>query len=672
MRFLDLTLYNFKPYYGEEKILLFDRTRSDKPMTLNIGPTGHGKTSISEGLMWCLFGERYGPGSQWESWVNELCIEVAEEQEKEDVEIFVKLHGEIDGEEYDIVRTATYNIKEKQRKDKSKLRILKKGKPIKEDPDGFVNKHFVTVDLMKYFVFDADDLLDLFENNQERTIKDNINKILNVEILDKMISALETASNIYNHEIQMIEEKLPSATASELKQAREDKRKKEDAIVDLNKKIEKLKKKQKKLFSKSPTGMMKEFSELVDKREKLRENVRKLNEEFLDHKCEDTDLSANLHLVFLVVVLKSISQQVQEEKPSKTRFEASLDIIRSVVNGHCEGIAFPNTGNIALIKTLDSISSDSLMDLDILDFPESEANGRRFAVYPTIKENRERGARFRTTFLKYKEEMDSMMSALVKTRNRIDQIGDNEKNKALKKKYDAFMELDVEIEEMKRRIKDIKGKLKNTKERINDLQNKLKLGKQQKERIKLYEERRKASRSLVKFVRKTKERFMSRLLKDVNNTASDLLRKIVKDSNRFHSIEVTPDYEMIIKKIDGGALEEDQINKGNLQIALMSFFLALSEHIGREIPYVIDDPLMRFDPGHDKRLVTQLGRGKKQIVMHLIPGKEYTPESYEWLNEFINTQNWIARDKYGRYATRRSEVTEMPPSSLIEYKIDDL
>ena len=79
---------------------------------------------------------------------------------------------------------------------------------------------------------------------------------------------------------------------------------------------------------------------------------------------------------------------------------------------------------------------------------------------------------------------------------------------------------------------------------------------------------------------------------------------------------------------------------------MLSFFLGLSQFLEKGIPYVIDNPLIRLDPGHDKRLIDQLNKSNNQIILHLIPGKEYTSENYKWLKHNLNTQNWIYRNIY--------------------------
>jgi len=146
--------------------------------------------------------------------------------------------------------------------------------------------------------------------------------------------------------------------------------------------------------------------------------------------------------------------------------------------------------------------------------------------------------------------------------------------------------------------------------------------------------------------KKTREDFLDDLLSYVNKAASEFLRGTVKETNRFHSIEIDSNYKFKVKQKNDKPLEEKQINRGNLQISMMSFFFGLSKFLGKEIPYVIDDPLLRLDPGHDKRLIEQLSKTNDQLIFHMIPGKEYTTDSFNWLKPYINIQNWLYREKY--------------------------
>ena len=54
MNIKDLTLQNFRPYYGTVKMEF--PTSDEAPICLVHGPNGYGKTSLLMALHWCLYG----------------------------------------------------------------------------------------------------------------------------------------------------------------------------------------------------------------------------------------------------------------------------------------------------------------------------------------------------------------------------------------------------------------------------------------------------------------------------------------------------------------------------------------------------------------------------------------------------------------------------------------
>jgi len=56
----------------------------------------------------------------------------------------------------------------------------------------------------------------------------------------------------------------------------------------------------------------------------------------------------------------------------------------------------------------------------------------------------------------------------------------------------------------------------------------------------------------------------------------------------------------------------------------------------------------------------------------MIPGREYTKDSYEWIKPYINTQNWInrKRETKRRFNKMTSSVDVMNPNKFVEFDID--
>jgi DNA repair exonuclease SbcCD ATPase subunit len=115
-------------------VILFDLSRKDRSITLNIGPNGNGKTSISKAVMWCLFGENYA--KDWEKMVNDLAIDYTKQSNQTEVEVKVTIDIEIDGDIHQIIRSGTYNLASGTKSDK--LSVLVNG-VVKPNSDDFIN-----------------------------------------------------------------------------------------------------------------------------------------------------------------------------------------------------------------------------------------------------------------------------------------------------------------------------------------------------------------------------------------------------------------------------------------------------------------------------------------------------------------------------------------------------
>lgn len=641
MKFIKLKLKNFKPYYDRpsepQEIVLFNEERKDKTITLNIGPTGNGKTSISEAILWCLYGDSYY--SNWEELVNTLSIEVANPKNENEVNISVELVLEMKREHYRLIRSGSYDISTGQKVEESELSILHNGKPI-SDSIGFIGIHFPTKTLMEYFVFDADDILKKFEENREGTIRDHINKFAGVEKLDELINSLEKVMGLYDEDISNIENQIHGDIADKIKEKEVDKAKKEGAITQLGGEIQDLRKEKQRLFKASPSDEVIKFSELVDKRDELEKKTLELNKRF-----KESNIISDMDLLLLECVIDDAIKKLNQKQATKEEFESSSTVIKSSLGENYSGIFFGKKENTHLIKEGARIWNEDLDDLEKLGLGSGE--GIKTHAIETFRDYEEQANKQKDTFGKYKKDFDTTMKELMKVRNKIKYIGETTKNRELKDKYEKFKKIEKQIVEKKNLQEEIKEEIEEEIEKeIKKLRDQLECDEEQEKEIRQIEEKKKATQILLDISKKAREEFLDDLLSYVNKAASEFLRGTVKDTDRFHSIEIDSNYKFKVKQKNGEALEERQINRGNLQISMMSFFFGLSKFLGKEIPYVIDDPLLRLDPGHDKRLIEQLSKTNDQLIFHMIPGKEYTTDSFNWLKLYINIQNWLYREKY--------------------------
>ena len=173
---------------------------------------------------------------------------------------------------------------------------------------------------------------------------------------------------------------------------------------------------------------------------------------------------------------------------------------------------------------------------------------------------------------------------------------------------------------------------------------------------------------------KTEKTFSGELITEVTDQASKIFLGVIKDAQvRYKGLKITDDYEIQILDLHGKPMSKtNQVNAADLELAYFSFLLSLPAYVKADIPYFIDNPFMRLDTGNEQRLLKQLLTLKQQIIVNLIPGREYNPNSYKWLGKRLNTQNWLEAEQATATSTMEHTVQNHPTNKVIEYKDEDL
>ena len=249
-------------------------------------------------------------------------------------------------------------------------------------------------------------------------------------------------------------------------------------------------------------------------------------------------------------------------------------------------------------------------------------------------------------FLDYKKQISKLKDEIVAYETRIEATGRNTKETELKEKVEEHSKYENLIRRNKKDLKDQKTLREEAEEDLASIEAKIKKASEHKDEINDLEKSLKFSKRLSEIIQKTKDEHLKDLLNNVNKSATSYLRNVTTDSQRFHRIEIDTDYEINIYTKDGFKLswDNDDINKGNAQTAILGFVVGVSEHIDKSLPFVMDNPLMRLDEDFEEGTVVELCKRTHQLILHLIPKKEYDDEVFnDIFKPRLNSQNFIHR-----------------------------
>ena len=216
---------NIGRFYGSDHSIVFSDS-PEKNITIIIGNSGRGKSTIHDMIYWCLYGEHKKSNEDEHQGldyglINSDALEKLSKGDSVTASVTLDLHDNTE-RKYGLTRylKATYNRDSKNRrfeplnnsKVQSGLDFEISAKLVMKDETGNmdnkknptvirneINKYFPQ-NLSDFFLFDGENLLKFGNNSSSKFIKDGITKISGLEILGSVSSsAKDTANNIQKY-----------------------------------------------------------------------------------------------------------------------------------------------------------------------------------------------------------------------------------------------------------------------------------------------------------------------------------------------------------------------------------------------------------------------------------------------------------------------------------------
>jgi len=664
MHFIKLKLTNFKPYFGSENIVTLSDESVRRLVTLNVGPTGNGKTSLSDAILWTLYGENHR--KDWKHWVNKLAIQIAGAGHQNEVPVSVELHVILDSKTYKISMRGVYDISTNSISE-TILNIEEGGSPLTK-PLELINENFPNNKLIKYFIFDSEQMINDYTQNPKDAIKDHLNKMTGIDALRQLLLSLDEIISSYESEkIEQISNS-PNFDIHKYESIISNQSMKKSSVGDRLKEISNWEDEQRKLYPSGISPSENNLKKILDTIQEAKINRENLADDFK----KDSELIENTHLIFLREILDKSIQKLNSTSTTKQEWDAALDVIKSTITGKFAGIYFDSEDPYLIDRGVELKESDkkNFEGLSLID-----GQGRKMDELAELNNQKNTADDVRQKIFDYRDQYNKLTSDITQARQELKVFGEKEDNTTIQNNVKSYQELEENIQDVKTNCREVEGEIKDLQNQLDDLEQKREKNKEIEEKISEINKKISRAEGIHSIVDETCRTFIEELLLEVTKNASKFFLDVIKDGHkRYSGIKIDSDYELNILDRDGRVMDKDtQVSAGTLQIGLMAFIYSLPAEF-QQIPYVIDNPLMRLDWGHQKRLVSALIDKGHQLVMHLIPGSEYSPTSYEWLAPNINTQNWIKKEPDVKHKTTEfiHSVQNKDSTSVIEFKPEDL
>jgi DNA sulfur modification protein DndD len=207
MKLLSLKLYNFRPFYGEHR-LLFAKTR-DRNITVIHGNNGSGKTAVLNAFTWVLYEKFTAALASPEQIVNRQALAAAKVGKT--VDCWVEVGFEHDGKQYRIKRSCQAR-KTKNGGEQSSSELFMQfcgddGRwsrlPSTQKPEDVI-VHILPRSLHQYFFFDGERIEQIWRADKRPEIAEATKKLLGVEAIDRAIKHLTQARRTLEEELSTI------------------------------------------------------------------------------------------------------------------------------------------------------------------------------------------------------------------------------------------------------------------------------------------------------------------------------------------------------------------------------------------------------------------------------------------------------------------------------------
>lgn len=660
MKITKITLNNFRLYLGANSIVLNNSLKA--PLSIISGLNGYGKTSFVDSIAWCLYGnlivqvddgyrkEIYHAGGYskfLKSQMNRTALSRKEES-KYSVEILfenVRLPGV---ESCQIVIKRIVDIISLKESLKIKIDGVKNQLTEEIGYEEFVNQYILPRELAKFFFFDSEKIVDLSDIEREdnkRSLFTAYSRVLGLNSYLELKGTLKSLINRLKKD-NLNESSLTELSVLEVKQKSLKERRIgiKNALLDIDQKIEKIKKNQ--LIRKSElrkVGLSVEAEEVDDIHAQLAhiKNIKKEKRELLnsylnytpfllgadllrsasDMLAENSEELQGENKLRLTLGKELISEidgyEFLKEKESlelKNRITEFFENMTKDQDGQNHFLSIENSTVKKINRLLTEITTSigTNLTLTIEEIKESYRIERKLNSKLSLYDKYSKSDTAGEKVFSFKESQDILEKRLI--------------DKGAKEQ-ELFI-IDRESTQVKNNINQI---LSNKKQKVAN-SNKIDLA----ERL---------CSEIDDYIRLLKEKRKSELEKTVLDTLNKLSHKkwitevLVDFSENLLNIQ--------LKGADGILIDKTRLSKGEQQMYASSILVSLIKQSSIEFPVIMDSPLQKLDRSHSKKFITGLYPllGSQIILLPLL-GKELLEDEYENIYRFIS-DTYLIENKSG-------------------------
>lgn len=711
--FIDsIELYNFRAYKGVNKVSF---EKNGKNVFLVAGNNGFGKTTFLTSLVWCLYGklmidvdekfrrdinDAQGYKNFAKANLNqESALLISEsgltnEDKKSiakngyrgtygkydtDSKYYVEIHiidvfiPAVPCSEITIRRTYDYYLEVENIEVLIDGRVNELAKEVGYDI--FINDFILSKDIAKFFLFDAEKIVNLAEIKsveEKRKLSTAYSEVLGIKKYEDIKRNLENLRIKFRKKegasVSQIKLNKLTADIEKIERSIEEKEKERTLAIDeiavLQTEKDSL---QEKLIREGNAMSVEELDRLKAGLEAIKEKDVKLKSQLRE--MLDIAPFAISGKLFCEAIAQSELEQSSKTKRAKAAdlADAMSQTRQSIIEG-ASNINLTSAQKELLVSIIESSFKTTMTQYNsesdetgvkvLLDFSAEEHNALK-SLYDNIRLS------YNITFRQLVKDIKNNTVFMQKTQRKISAAeyddGDAEIKKIRARKVEVeakLSDLELSSHKLSEEIGILNKDLSIKKKQLSEYLKLVRVEGMDKEKDAMAE---RLINELNAFLTLLKDKRKASLASKIKSEIDVLMHKT--DFIHSVSIDILDNIiEINLMDKEGNIINKEKLSKGEQQLYATAILKALVEESGISFPVFIDSPLQKFDSIHSKNIISKFyPTVSKQVVIFPLLGKELSPSEYDSLLPNVN-RAYVIQNQNGR-----SSFLLVDPKDIFKY-----
>ena len=635
MKISKIELDNFRQYYGNVDFE-FD-TDSKKNIAVIVGVNGAGKSNLYNAITWCLYGlEKHSEHKQGGlRRLNERRRHELKKNKYADVNVRITFEGTSPlrvERTQKFVKTADGFVVESS--EEHKVWYHEEGSwKISNQPTATVNAR-IPQGIRKFFFFDGERLDEFFKPGLEekRRVRDAVNDVAGVNIIDKTIKHLNTVERKLsknagkgNPELEIIQDKMRI-----LQDEMDDRGKHIESMEQHRSALEIEIEECNKILKDQP---VKEISEYQKDREELENDVRDMKDALLKKNLSRIDLVVDNGPYIFATKAYRESLEKLEEATEKGQLSSGIEtsfVKELLKNGECIcGTDIAHDGSTRA-RVEGFLKEDELAHLSLATGDLKWKLDTRAAAVSTTSELL---GEFGREIAGIKSKMEKKQIRLKEISERLKNVDTEEIGQAEVRRTDFVKQLEgskIKLAVEKSRQKEDKDGMKALKDDFNKQM-------RRHQQLAKIQDKLEFTNNALNVLQVIRDEYVSEVREKINANTDRYFKELIWKKKEFQGVTIDEDFEMMVRNKYGNNVKHD-LSAGERQILALSFMAALKDITGYNAPVLIDTPLARISRKNRDNIAESLPKYLKdtQLIL-LVTDEEYTPSVKKKLD--VRTSN---------------------------------